>query len=84
MENSDKNYTGFEINFLNIIFNRENLTAQYFVSPYNKDSYYAIFMHTIGQIEPSSSDITIGVLPFDLRIMDTLEFTILYIPFNLS
>jgi hypothetical protein len=76
MENSDKRYTGFEVNFVEFIFKRLNLTAEYNVSPKTKDSNYRMFMHTVGQLEPASSDIAIGVLPLHSDTIQVAEATI--------
>jgi hypothetical protein len=78
MEISDNNYTGLEVNFVEFIFKRLNLMAQSIVSPNTKDSYYRMFMQTVGQLEPSSSDISIG-FPFCIRILFKLLGTIPYV-----
>jgi hypothetical protein len=78
MENSDKLYTGLEVNFVELIFKSLNLTAEYNVSPSRKDTYYQIFMQTVGQLEPASSDIAIGVLPLHSDIIQVAEATIPY------
>jgi hypothetical protein len=78
MENSDKRYTGIEVNFVKFIFKRLNLTVEYNVSPNTKDTYYRIFMQTVGQIEPASSDIAVGVLPLHSGTIRVAEATIPY------
>jgi hypothetical protein len=70
--NSHKPYTGFEVNFVEIIFKRLNLT----VSPHTRDPYYRMFMHTIGQLERASSDIAIGGLPLHTSTIHFAETTI--------
>jgi len=84
MENSEKNYTGLEINFVELILKRLNLTAEYNVSPNTKDAYYPLFEETIRQIEPASSDIAIGVLPFHASIIGIVEATIPYLYITVS
>ena len=75
MENSEKNYTGLEVNFVELIFKRLNLTAEYNVSPNRKDTFHPLFIESIQQIETSSSDIAIGVLPFHASIISIVEAT---------
>jgi hypothetical protein len=48
------------------------------VSPNTKDAYYPLFKETIQQLEPASSDIAIGVLPFHSSIIGFAEATIPY------
>jgi len=84
MEISDNNYTGLEVNFVEFIFKRLNLTAQYIVSPNRKDSFYQIFMQTAGKLETSSSDIAIGVLPLFSGTIHVAEATIPYLYVKLS
>jgi hypothetical protein len=84
MEMSENNYTGLEVNFVELIFKRLNLTAEYNVSPNTKDSYYRMFMQTLGQLEPASSDIAIGVLPLQSGAIHVAEATIPYIYFKFS
>jgi hypothetical protein len=64
MEISRGEYTGFEINYLTHIFQKLNLTAVYNIKPYNNNYHFEQFLDTIKELEPSSSDIAIGVLPF--------------------
>jgi hypothetical protein len=68
MEISDSNYRGLEINFVELIFRRLNLTAQYIMLPNTKDIFHPMFIRTIQQVEPSSSDIAIGLLTFQLHM----------------
>jgi hypothetical protein len=84
MENSEKNYTGLEVNFVELILKRLNLTAEYNVSPNTKDTYYPLFTESIQQLEPASSDIAIGVLPFHASIFATAEATIPYLNVRIS
>jgi len=84
MENSEKNYTGLEINFVDLIFKRLNLTAQYIVSPSTKDSYSQMFIQTIQQIEPAPSDIPVGVLLFISREIYAVEATNPYLHIKFS
>jgi hypothetical protein len=79
MENSDKNYTGIEVGFVELIIKTLNLTAQYDVSPNTKDTYLRIYMQTVEKLEPASSDIAVGVLPLLSDIMQVAEATIPYI-----
>jgi len=46
------------------------------VSPNTMDAYYPLFIQTFEQIEPGSSDIAIGVLPYISYITDVVENTI--------
>jgi len=84
MESSYNNYTGIEVKVVDIIFKRMNLTAQYNVSPNTKDSYYRMFMQTVGQLEPASSDNVIGVLPLHSSTIQVAEITINYVSMKLS
>jgi hypothetical protein len=84
MENSDKHYTGLEVKFVELIFKRLNLTAEYSVSPNTKDSYFPLFRETIQQLEPASSDIAIGVLPFHSSFIGIAEATIPYLYIRVS
>jgi hypothetical protein len=79
MENSEKRYTGLEVNFVELLFKRLNLTAEYNVSPNTKNSFYRIFMQTIDQLEPASSDIALGVLPVHSGTINVAEATIPYV-----
>jgi len=79
MENSEKIYTGLAVNFLEVILKRLNLTAQYIVSPNTKETYYRMLMQTVQQLEPSSSDIAIGVLPLFSDTIHVAETTIPYL-----
>ncbi|GFG32931.1 hypothetical protein Cfor_04102 [Coptotermes formosanus] len=79
METSDKNYTGLEVRFIEVIFKKLNLTAKYVISPFKRDNFYQKASDTILQIEPASSDIAIGVLPFDASQSDIAEATIPYL-----
>jgi len=78
MEYSEKNYTGLEVTFVNLIFKRLNLTAEYNVSPNTKGTFYPLFTESIQQLEPASSDIAIGALPFHVSIIGIAEATIPY------
>jgi len=84
MEISDKNYTGLEVNFVQLIFTELNLTAQYIVSPNRKETIYPMFIRTIEEIDPTSSDIAIGVLPFYSLTIYAAEPTIPYLFIKLS
>jgi hypothetical protein len=84
MENFDNYYTGLEVNFVQFIFKRLNLMAQNIVSPNTKDSYYRMFKQTVGQLEPSSSDIALGFLPLHWHIIHVAEPTIPYVYVKLS
>ena len=84
MENSHKHYTGLEVNLVDLIFNRLNLTADYIVSSDRRDYFYPKFIETIEQIEPASSDISIGVLPFHASITDFAEPTTAYLYIKVS
>jgi len=84
MESSEKLYTGIEVNFVELIFKRLNLTAQYKVSPKTKDSYYRMFMSTIGQLETASSDIAIGFLPLYSGTVQIAEATFPYFHMKIS
>jgi len=84
IESSEKLYTGIEVNFVELIFKRLNLTAEYNVSPNTKDSYYRMFMHTIGQLEPASSDIAIGILPLQRGSIQVAEATFPYFHTKIS
>jgi hypothetical protein len=84
MENFDKQYTGLEVNFVELIFKRLNLTAEYNVSPNRTDNFYPLFLQIIGRIDPSSSDIAIGVLPSISRISHFVETTIPHLHVKLS
>jgi len=79
MENSEKLYTGLEVKFVDLIFKRLNLTAEYIVSPNTKDNFYPLFAESIQQLEPASSDIAIGSLPFHASIFGIAEATIPYL-----
>jgi len=81
MENSDNNYTGLEVNFVELIFKMLNLTAQYIVSPYTKYSYYQTIMQTVEQIEHSSSDIAVGLLPLHSHAIAEATIPYLYVKF---
>ena len=78
MQNSEKHYTGLEVNFIELIFERLNLTAEFNVSPNTRNSFHPLFTESIQQLEPSSSDITIGGLPFHASIIGIVEATIPY------
>jgi hypothetical protein len=84
IEISDKNYTGPEINFVELIFKRLNLTADYKVSSNKNQSVLHIFMHTIHQISPASSDIVVGLLPFTPHTPYVAEATSTYLHIKLS
>jgi len=84
MENPEKNYTGLEINFVELILKRLNLTAEYNVSSNTKGSYYRMFMQTVGQLEPASSDIAFGALPLDSGSIHVAETTVPYVYMKLS
>jgi hypothetical protein len=79
MEISDKRYTGLEVNFVELIFKRLNLTAEYIVSPNRKESYILMLMQTVGQLEPASSDTVIGALPLHSYTIHAAENTIPYV-----
>jgi hypothetical protein len=79
MENSEKRYTGLEVKLVDLLFERLNLTAQYIVSPNTKDTFYPLFTESIEQLEPASSDIAIGALPFHASIFGIAEATIPYL-----
>ena len=79
MENSDKRYTGLEIYLVELIFQRLNLTAQYIVSPKTKNIFFHMFIQTIQQLEPASSDIAIGVLPQHSGTIQVAEATFPYV-----
>jgi hypothetical protein len=79
MKNSDKHYTGIEVNFVELIFKKLNLTAEYNVSPNTTHNYYHMFVHTIEQLEPASSDIAIGVLPLHSGTVKVAEATFPYV-----
>jgi hypothetical protein len=79
MKISDNNYTGLEVHFVEDIFKKLNLTAQYIVSPNEHHSFCKKFFNTITQLESASSDIAIGVLPFDRSDTDAVESTIPYL-----
>ena len=78
MENSDKRYKGLEVDFVELIFKRLNLTAEYNVSPNMRHAFLLMSILTIGQLEPASSDIAIGALPFHPILIDIAEATIPY------
>ncbi|PNF21729.1 hypothetical protein B7P43_G10366, partial [Cryptotermes secundus] len=78
MEMSHGVYTGFEINYLAAIFQKLNLTAVYNIIPYKRISQVKKFLDTIHQLEPSSSDIAIGLLPFGVSDVSFAESTIPY------
>jgi hypothetical protein len=84
MENSENIYTGLAVNFVEVILKRLDLTAQYIVSTSTKGSYYRMFMETLEKLEPSSSDIAIGVLPLFLDNFHDAEATIPYLYIRLS
>jgi len=84
MENSDNDYTGLEINFFDLVFKRLNLTAQYIVLPNRKDSFYQMTMQTVEQLEPSSSDIAVGLLPLHSHAIQFAEATIPYVYTTIS
>ena len=75
IENSEQNYTGLEVNFVELIFKRLNLRAEYNVSPNRKDNFHPLFIESIQQLEHLSSDIAIGILPFHFSIMGIVEAT---------
>ena len=79
MKNSDKLYTGIEVNFVKLIFKKPNLTAEYNVSPNTTHNYYQMYVHTIGQLEPASSGIVIGDLPLHSGTIKVAEATITYV-----
>ena len=76
MEIGDKRYTGIEVNFVELIFKRLNLTAEYNVSPNMKGNNYQMLIQTVAQLEPASSDIAIGVLPLHSGSIHVAEATI--------
>jgi len=84
MESADNNYTGLEVSFVELLFTRLNLTAEYNVSPNTKDAYYRMVMNTIVQLEPASSDIATGSLPLHSGTIQVAETTIpyLYVKFS--
>jgi hypothetical protein len=84
MEKSDKNYTGLEIKFVETVFKKLNLTAEYVISPKRHNSYYGIFIDTIQKLKPASSDIAIGVLPFDASSIDLVEASVPYLHIKVS
>ena len=84
MGNSDKLFTGLEVNFVELIFKRLNLTAEYNVSPNAKDSYSQMFIQTIQQLESASSDFAIGVLHYISRTIHAGEPTIPHLYIKLS
>jgi hypothetical protein len=84
MELPDKRYTGLEVNLVDLIFKRLNLTAQYNVSPLPKDKFPPMIIESIQQLEPASSDIAIGVLPFHASIIGISEVTIPYLYVTVS
>ena len=84
MENSDKRYTGLEVNFVELIFKRLNLTAEYNVSPNTKHSFHPLFIETLGQLEIASSDVAIGTLPFISRSFHFAEATVPHLHIKLS
>jgi hypothetical protein len=77
--NSDNNYTGLEINSVDLAFKRLNLTAQYIVTPNRKDSFYRVFIQNVGQLENATSDIAVGCLPLHSHFIQIAEATIPYI-----
>jgi len=84
MENSDKLYDGIEVNFINLILKRLNLTAEYNVSRNRTHLFIPLFMQTIRQLEISSSDFAIGVLPFISLINQVVENTFPHFHIKLS
>lgn len=78
MEMSHGEYAGFEINYLTVIFKKINLTAVYNILPYKRISHLEQFLYTIYELEPSSSDIAIGLLPFGVSDISIAESTIPY------
>lgn len=78
MEMSHGEYTGFEINYLTVIFQKLNLTAVYNIIPYKYISHLKQFLYTIHELEQSSSDIAIGLLPFAKSDISIAETTIPY------
>jgi hypothetical protein len=79
MENSEKLYTGLEVKLVDLIFKRLNLTAEYIVSQNMEENFYPLFIESIQQLEPASSDIAIGFLPFHASIFGIAEATVPYL-----
>jgi len=75
MENSEKKYTGFEVYIVELILKRLNLTAEYNVSPNRKINFILGYLQTVSQLDTSSSDIAIGLLPFHPILIDIAEAT---------
>ena len=84
MESSEKLYTGIEVNFVELIFKRLNLTAEYNVSPNRTYIFLPLFIQSVKQLESGSSDIAIGVLPFISLINAVIENTIPHFHIKLS
>jgi hypothetical protein len=84
MENSEKNYTGLEVNLVELIFKKLNLTAEYIVSSNRKNVLILMFIQTVGQLELASSDIAIGVLHFHPILIDIAEYTFPHFHLKLS
>jgi hypothetical protein len=82
MKTSQLEYTGLEIHFLLTIFKTLNLTAEYNIIPYNHTSHYEQFYYTILQLKPASSDLSIGILPSNIRDTSFAEATISYLDFK--
>jgi hypothetical protein len=78
MEKSSGEYTGLEINYIEILFQKLNLTPVYNILPYKYKSHFDQFHYTIRHLEPSSSDIAIGIMPFGESGTSTAESTISY------
>jgi hypothetical protein len=76
MENSEKSYTGLEVDFVDFMFKRLNLTAEYIVSPNMKNDLNLMYIQTVGQLENASSDIAIGDLPVHPILTDIAEITV--------
>jgi hypothetical protein len=77
-ETSPGEYSGFEINYIKLIFQKLNLTPVYKMIPYRYYNHVDQFLYTIRQLEQSSSDIAIGVMPFGESTIAPAEATIPY------
>jgi hypothetical protein len=84
LEMSPGEYTGFEMNYIKVIFQKLNLTPVYNIIPYNHKSHFEQFLYTVRHLEPSSSDIAIGVLSFGESDIATVESTISYAEIKLK
>jgi hypothetical protein len=76
MENSDKRYTGLQVNFVELMFKRLNLTAKYTVSPNPKGYFSRMILQTVRKLQPASSDVAIGILPLHSHIIQVAEASI--------